>query len=346
MRTYLRVVRVTILLAASIFVAPITAVGQEVTLRLHHFVPAGTTTHKAFLQPWADRIAAASGGRLKAEVYPSMTLGGTPQQLVDQVKDGVVDIVWTLPAYTPGRFPKTEAFELPTVISDPIATNLALQDFYDMHLQDEYKDYKVLLLHVHMGQVFHMREGKEIRSLDDLRGKTLRAPGATGTLFIEAVGAIPYQSPVTEIPQLMSKGVVDGVMIPFEIVPPYKVHELARSHTTLAGPRIHTSVFLLAMNKDSYERLPDDLQKVIDDSTGRNLATVAGQIWTDVEVPGESLARGRNNEFITLSSVESARVRQASEAAILRWVSQSKDRGFDGAQLIRDAKALLGKHQK
>lgn len=344
MNTYLRMAAITVLAAASMLAAPTMA--QEVTLRLHHFVPAGAPPHKAYLQPWADRVAEASGGRLKIEVYPAMTLGGTPPQLVDQVKDGVVDIVWTVPAYTPGRFPRTETFELPTVVSDPITTNLALQDFYDAHLQDEYKDYKVLLLHVHMGQVFHMREGKEIRSLADLRGKTLRAPGATGTLFIEAVGSIPYQSPVTEIPQLLSKGVVDGVMIPFEIVPPFKVHELAKSHTTLAGPRIHTSVFLFAMNKDSYARLPDDLKKVIDDNTGRNLATIAGQTWIDVEGPGEKFARDRGNEFITLSNAESAKVRQASEAAIARWVEQSKERGFDGAQLIRDARALLAKYQK
>ncbi len=102
MNSYLRMAATTASAAAFMLAAPIMA--QEITLRLHHFVPAGTTTHKAYLQPWADRVAEASGGRLKIEIYPAMTLGGTPPQLVDQVKDGVVDIVWTLPAYTPGGF--------------------------------------------------------------------------------------------------------------------------------------------------------------------------------------------------------------------------------------------------
>lgn len=330
--------------AAALLTGVGATLAQEVSLRLHHFLPAGAPTQQSFLAPWTQRVLAASGGRLRIDIYPAMQLGGTAPQLVDQVRDGVVDMVWTLPSYTPGRFPKTEAFELPFVMSDPITMNRALQDFYRTQLRDEYAGIHVLLLHVHMGQVFHMREGQAIRSMEDLRGKTLRTPGATGTLFLEAAGAIPYHAPVPEMPQLLSRGVVDGVMVPFEVVPPYKVHELTKHHT-FTEPRIHTAVFMLAMNPASYANLPDDLKKVIDDTTGQTLAEIAGQVWIDVEGPGENFARERGNEFIYLPEAEVEKFRGVGQVAIDRWIADMNGRGIDGARLVADAKALIAKYE-
>lgn len=319
------------------------AAAQEVTLRLHHFVPPVAPPHKAFLQPWADKVMKESGGRLKVEVYPSMGLGGRPPQLYDQVKDGIVDIVFTLPGYTPGRFTKTEAFELPFMHDNAVTTNRAFQDYFDKHLQDEYKDVHVLLLHVHEGQYFHTRT--PIRKFEDFRGKTFRTPSPAGTLMIEALGANAYHSPVTEMAQLLSKGVVDGVMVPFEIVPPFKVHQMVKYHTTVQGPRVHTSAFLFAMNRNSYAKLPADLKKVIDNNSRRNLADFAGKVWIEVEKPGIALSKKQGNEFITLSAADTAKVREAGMKARQRWVEQVKEKGIDGAALLKDAEAMLAKYK-
>ncbi|MDO5705689.1 MAG: C4-dicarboxylate ABC transporter, partial [Paracoccus sp. (in: a-proteobacteria)] len=91
--------------AALIATAPLTTLAQEITLRLHYFLPENSFVPAHILTPWADRIEAESGGRIKVDRYPSMALGGRPADLVDQVADGVADVVWTLPGYTPGRFP-------------------------------------------------------------------------------------------------------------------------------------------------------------------------------------------------------------------------------------------------
>jgi len=320
------------------------ASAQQVTLKLHHFVPPVAPPHKAFMKPWADKVMKESGGKIKIEIYPSMGLGGAPPQVFDQVKDGIVDIGFTLPGYTPGRFPKTEAFELPFMHGDAITTNRALWDYYEKNLKDEYKDVHVLLLHVHQGQVFHSR--KPIHKVADFKGMTFRTPSPAGTLLLEALGAIPYHAPVPEMPQLLSKGVVDGVMVPFEIVPPYKVHQMVKYHVTTMGPRVHTSVFLFAMNKNSYNKLPADLKKVIDNNSGRNLSDFAGQVWINVEKPGEALAKKRGNEFITLSADETRKMRAVGEKARARWVVEMKKKGFDGAALVKDAEAMLAKYKK
>ena len=320
------------------------ALAQQVTLKLHHFLGATTSTQKNFLEPWAKKVEAASAGRIKIEIYPAMQLGGTPPQLIDQVRDGVVDLAWTLPSYTPGRFPKSETFELPFVGADAVTTNRALVEFGEKSLADEYAGYKVLLWHVHRGNVLHMRAGKAIRSVEDFKGKIIRTPGATGTLLLEALGAVAYQSPLPEVSQLLSRGVVDGVLAPFEVTPSYKVEEMTASHS-MTDPRTVTSVFLLAMNRASYDRLPADLRAIIDANSQAGLAEFAGRVWEEAEKPGEDAARAHGNEFITFSPAETEKLRRATEVATDRWVEQMRARGLDGRRLIEQARALIAQYR-
>jgi TRAP-type C4-dicarboxylate transport system substrate-binding protein len=268
------------------------AAAQPVTLKLSHFVPPVAPPHATFLAPWAEKVEKASGGRLKIQIYPAMQLGGTPPQLIDQIKDGVVDIGWTLPGYTAGRFPKTEVMEVPFLHTNALATTLALQDYHEKHLRDEYKDHHVILLHAHGGTLVHA--GKPILKLEDYKGLKIRTPNRAGSVYLRAVGATAVGSPVPEVPQMLSKGVIDGALLPYEIARPLKVHELVKYHSELAGPqpRLGTSVFLFAMNKKKYESLPADLRKVIDDHSGRRIAAWAGQNWDDIEKPGKEAAHG------------------------------------------------------
>ena len=141
--------KITWAAGAALLLALPSAHAQEVTLKVHHFLPAGSAANTGFIQPWCDRIAKDSGGRMKCQIYPSMQLGGTPGQLIDQVKDGVVDIIWTLPGYTAGRFPLSEVFELPFMMTNPEATSKALWDFNTQVAAAEYKDVHPIAYHVH-----------------------------------------------------------------------------------------------------------------------------------------------------------------------------------------------------
>src|SRR5689334_16431590 len=118
-----RFLQITTSAATAAVAAPVVlrsgyAHAAEVTLRLQQQLPAAAPVPKNFLEPWAKKIETESGGRIKIELYPSMQLGGTPPQVFDQVKDGVIDLTWTLPGYTANRFPKSEVFELPFIAGD------------------------------------------------------------------------------------------------------------------------------------------------------------------------------------------------------------------------------------
>ena len=334
------------ILAGMIVGLPGDAGAQEVTLKLHHLLPPVAHAHKNMLVPWAERVEKGSNGRIKVEIYPSMQLGGRPPQLADQARDGIVDISWTLPGYTPGRFISTEVFELPFMHASAVATTMAINDFVERHSED-FKDYKIIAMHVHAGQAFHSHE--PIRTVSDLKGTKIRTPTRTGAWLIEAMGATPIGAPVPKIPEMLSKKIVDSVMIPFEITLPLKVDEMVDYHTILDDPvfsRINTSTFMIVMNRGRYDSLPADLRQVIDDNSGMHIARWLGEIWEAAELPGLKKAAA-SGEVIKMSSGEVAKLRAMVEQPVIdRWIADVAKRGIDGSALVSEARALIQKYSK
>jgi len=321
------------------------AAAQE-TLKMHHFVPPKAPPSARFMMPWAENVTKAAGGKIKIDLYPTMQLGGTPPQLVDQVRDGVVDLTFTLPGYTADRFPRTEVFEVPFLHTHAAATAQALQDYYDKYLTEEYSAYKVILLYTHDGAV--ISANKPINSLADFKGMKIRTANRGGGAFLRGVGATPVGSPVTEIQTMLTKGVIDGVLLPYEIMPAFKIHELVHNHITLSGPqpRIGTSVFAVLMNKKRYDALSPSLKKAIDDNSGRHIAKWAGETWEEVEKPGMAMAQKAGNKFITIPQGEVAKIVAAVRPEIDKFLAELSRPGFDAAKAYADAQQMVAKYSK
>jgi TRAP-type transport system periplasmic protein len=318
----------------------------EVTLKVHHFLPAASNAQTKLIQPWADRVIAESNGRIAVEIYPSMQLGGRPPQLFDQVRDGVVDVVWTLPSYTPGRFPIVEIFELPFMAASAEATAQAVQEFSEIYLKEEYRHVHPLLFHAHAPGLFHMAS-KEIKTMEDLRGLKVRGPTPSTITALRALGATPVGMPVPEVPQALSTEVIDGALIPWEVARPLRLHELTKYHVEIGTPEgrgIYTSIFLFAMNRNTYNRLPDDLKKVIDNNSGMNLAKEMGKAWDDAEAEGFELARQRGNQFYKLPPEEVKRWQQATRPVIDGWLDTMKKAGHNGQEMLETAEKLINKY--
>jgi len=317
------------------------ALAQEVNLRVHHFLSDKHNTHAKVLAPWAEKIEKESGGRIKMTIFPRMQLGGKPPQLMDQVRDGVADVVWTLPGYTAGRYPRIAAFELPFMVSSAEATSQALQEYYEKHAQEEFADVKPLWFHTHARGVIHTRE-KQIKTAADFDGMKLRAPNRGIGTAMEAMGAASVFMPVPALPEALSKGVVDGAVIPWEIVPPLKVQDLAPNHTETPGARgLYTAVFVIAMNKAKYDALPDDLKKIIDDNSGISMAKSTGKIWDDAEATGLKVVNDKGNPVNQMSASEVAVMKEKTRPVIDKWIA---DLGGNGQALYDDANALLDKY--
>jgi TRAP-type C4-dicarboxylate transport system substrate-binding protein len=328
------------------FVAEI-APAQEITLKVHHFLSPLSPAHAKLITPWCDRINKASAGRLKCQLYPLMQLGGSPPQLYDQVKDGVVDIVWTLPGYNAGRFPSLEAFELPFMMTDAVGTSRALWHFVEQYAKAEFKNVKPLAFHVHGPGYIHTRD-KPVRTLADMKGMKIRAPTRLTNKLLATLGATPVGMPVPQVPEALSRGVIDGAMIPWEVVPAVRVHELVKYHTETdaAMPALYTSTFILAMNRAKYDSLPADLKRVIDANSGAELSAQAGKIILDADVPGRKLAQARGNAFHRVGAAELENWRRVARPVENGWLKEMAGKGRDGAALLKAARELIARHSQ
>ena len=299
------------------------------------------------LEPWAKRIGEASKGRVKIEIYPSMSLGGKPPDLIKQVRDGVVDLVWTVNGYTPALFPRSEVFELPFVhLNNLEATNLAMREMFDKYLAPEYKGTKVMWLHVHAGQGIHMVD-MPVHKPDDLKGKKIRIPTRTGAWILEALGATPVGMPVPDLPQALSKKVVDGALIPWEIIPPLKLQELTKYQIEGKGRiRFGTTTFQVSMNEAKWNSLPPDIQKVFLDNTGEDWWREVGKIWTASEDVGIGLVKKAGHTHIELTDAEMKPFREKLEPVVQRWIDEVSKKGINGKELVDVARATIAKYSK
>ncbi len=319
------------------------ALAQEVTLKLHHFLPPQANVPRLVLDPWADRIEKESGGRIKIERYPSMQLGGKPPELMDQAIDGVADIVWTVVGYTPGRFPSTEVFELPFMMTNARAASRAYWEMFEKYMKDtEFKDVKILATWVHGPGLIHTREPVEKPS--DLRGMKIRGGSRSVNSLLTKLGATPVGMPVPAVPEALSKGVIDGTTIPWEVTTALKVPELVTNHTEFTGKALYTLTFVLAMNKEKYESLPDDLKKVIDDNSGLEFSIFAGGTQEDADGPAREVALDLGNNIITIDEAGTEEWRKLAQPIYDEWVADMKARGIDGQALIDEARMLIDKY--
>ena len=331
----------TLALAAAAF-APL-ASAQEVTLKVHFFLPATSFANTLFIQPWCERIAKESNQRMKCQLYPSMQLGGTPPQLYEQARDGVADIVWTLPGYTAGRFPSVEVFELPFMMQNPEATSKALWDYTQKHSQAEFKDVKPLAFHVHGDGVFHMTT-KPIKTLADLKGLKMRAPTRMTNKYLALLGATPVGMPVPQVGDALSKGVIDGAVVPYEVVPSVKIQELVKFHseTDPSEPAFYTSAFIFAMNKAKYESLPADLKKVIDNNSGQALSGLIGKAFLQADAEGKKLTAKNTTNVIPKAELENWK--KLGQPLTDAWVADMNAKGHNGKEMLDGARALIARH--
>lgn len=324
-----------------------TATAQEVTLRVHHFLSADAPIQTGVLDPWEKMVEEQSGGRIDVQIYPSMQLGGKPPQLFDQARDGVVDVAWTLLGYTPGRFPKSEVFELPFMSGSASTTTAALQEYQEKYLGDELQDVHPLLIHAPAAYKFHLKE-TSVDSMADLEGLKLRAPSRTMTEGLQALGATAVGMPVPEVPQALTTGVIDGAVIPWEVFGSLRIEGVTQNHTEFGAENggLSTSVMALVMNKGKYEALPDDLKTVIDDNSGAALATLAGAAFDKAEARERQKAVDAGHDIVVIPEADLAAWKEASQPVIDTWVQSMTDAGHDGAAMLSDAEAMLQAAQK
>ncbi|KNG92809.1 TRAP transporter substrate-binding protein [Pseudaestuariivita atlantica] len=315
------------------------AAAQDVTLKLHQFLPPQANVPSKILDVWADKVEASSDGAIKIDRFPSMQLGGVPPELMDQAIDGVADIVWTVVGYTPGRYPSTEVFELPFMVADARDASCAYWKMFTEHMENgEFADLKILGTWVHGPGMLHTADPVETPA--DLQGMKIRGGSRLVNELLTVAGATPVGMPVPAIPEALSKGVIDGTTIPWEVTPALKIPELVEFHTEFEGNALYTLTFVLAMNKGVYEGLSDAQKAAIDSNSGLDFSIFAGGVMQDMDAPARAIAEEAGNEITTIS--DTSEWQELVAPIYDSWIADVADDGIDGQARIDEARALMG----
>ena len=332
--------------AAAALGTPLAVLAQpSVTLRFHTMVSSTSFVWTAMHVPWLDKVERESGGRIRFERFPAMQLGGTPANLYDQARDGVADVTWTVPGWTAGRFPRVEAFELPFMMNSAEATSKALWEYVQTVVPDEFREVHTLALHVHGPGVIHSRD-RVVRSPADLRGMRVRGPTRQATRLLAALGATPVGMPMPQIPEALTRGMIDAAVISWEIVPSIRLQELVRHHTEFpdGSPSPYTTTFVMAMNRRRYDSLPADLKRVIDANSGTATSAWLGKTQEEGSTLGRQTAVERGNQLHTLSAAAVQEFVRLSAPVADEWVAEVARLGANGQQLLDTARRLIASH--
>ena len=322
------------------------AQAQTVTIKFSHFLASNSNFHQGVAEPWCAAIDKDSGGKLKCQLYPALQLGGTPAQLADQVKNGVADVVWTSPSYSTGRFPRTEALELPfTLPSSSLGGTRAMWDYTQKYGMEDYKDFKVLAVFSGSNVVISTAS-KPIMSPDDLKGLKLRSPSRFTSLFLQSLGGTPVNMPVAAVTEGISKGVIDGAMAPWEILPAVKIDEVTKYHiegpANLAG--FSQTPFAVLMNKKKYESLAPELKAVIDKHSGLALSELAARTWDKGNDEARKKLAAQGNKVLVIKDADYKAMVKASTGVEADWIKQATAKGLDGAKLAAEVHAIGSKY--
>lgn len=317
------------------------AVAQEIKLKLSHFAPTAHNHHANVIVPWVEEVKKRTNGRVEITVFPGASLCKTTQQY-DCAKSGIADLAWGVTGWTPGRFPMTAVIELPFLVRTAAVSAQILADLWEPYLQREYDDVHVLYLHtppaVHINT-----HSKPIRVLEDFKGTKIRTPTALMSDLLKTLGATPVGMPANEIYQNMSTKVLDGFTMPFEALPPFRLHEVSKYHTEvwISG----SAAFAMFMNKARYAALPADVRQVLDETTSRlSYWKQVGESWDRAEVTGRKAVAEHKNVIYTLPAEERRRWREAARGIDEQWAAELEAKGLPGKALVREARALAAKY--
>ncbi|MCF8095231.1 MAG: TRAP transporter substrate-binding protein [Desulfobacteraceae bacterium] len=332
-----------VLMALGIFGLILTGPGQALSetfeLRFAHPYSSNHPEHKGALVPWAERIEKETNGRVEIKFITGGALG-KPGQVYDVVAKGVADIGWDICDYSPGKFPLTTVIELPFMVETAEEASVTIWKAYEKFpaFQKEYEDTKLLMLSPHPPGFFATMD-TPIRTLDDLKGLKIKTASSFTTEALKIFGSVPVTQPVTETYTSLERGVVDGVVSPFSGIVTFNLHELLNYYTPA---NFYSLVFWMAMNKSTFNSLPQDIQKVIEDNSGLTLSRLHGKSFDKTRAATKKVAIESGMEKIEFPESERKKLVELTEPLKQEWIEDMEKKGLPGKEVFEYVNKLRG----
>lgn len=313
-----------------------------VELKMSHFMSEKHPMHAKLMAPFAEEVEQATEGRVKITIYSGGALGKPPDQY-DSAVTGITDIAFGLHGYTAGKFPLTSILELPTMVNSAASGSCVLWKLYEKfpEIGAEHPGVKVLTIWTHdTGQI--MTTKKPIRTMDDLKGMTIRAPTASHVTMVEAWGATAVMMPISELYDSLEKGVVDGCVVPFSAVKSFNLADVCKYITV---GNFYVCTFFLVMNLDSWDKISGKDQKIIEGLIGSRMSETAGTAYDAAGKVGLQTAQDAGLDIYELPAGELAKWREALAGIHSQWVADMEAKGLPGQEIYDEAVRLAEKYK-
>jgi len=310
------------------FMSPVTAEAGPVKLTYSNFFPPGHIQSK-LAESWCKEVEKRTDGQVVVDYFPGQTLTKA-RQVYDGVVEGLSDVGFSVLAYTRGRFPVLAAVDLPLGYTSGTVATKVVNAVYEKFKPKELSDTQVMYLHAHGPGLIHTK-GKAVRKMEDMKGLKFRAHG-TSALVVKALGGTPVPKPMPETYQMLQKGVVDGAVYPFEANKGWKLGEVTR-YCTADFTAAYTTSFFVVMNKDKWNSLSADVQKIIE-QINQEWAVKHGEAWDTSDAQGIVFFLNQGSEIIGLDAKEGERWKKAVEPIIADYIANMNEKGLNGTEIV------------
>ena len=295
-------------------------------IKVSNFFPPQSKQSK-ITEEFAKELEWRSGGRIKTQYFAGGSLLTGPA-MYKGIEAGITDIGYSHVYYTAGRFLQMEGTGLTLGVPSGWVGAHVTYDYYQKFQPKEFDKVKVLCFHGNGPSL--MITTKPVKSLDDLKGLTIRAPGVAGEI-VSALGGTPAPTPMMETYDALAKGVVQGVFAPYETLKSFRFAEVAK-YVTDCWQIGATFPFYLAMNKNSYNKLPRDLQELVDAMAGEYQERYA-LMWNEIDFEGKAFGKEKGVNFIDLTDEQAAKWEAAVGPVVANYEKTMVSKGFPEAEI-------------
>lgn len=307
------------------------ATAQEINLRIANWLPATHPVQTLGIEPWAQSLSEASGGRIGVTIFPSQQLGAAPDHY-DMTRDGIADIGYVNPGYQAGRFPVYSLIEVPFHMDNAERGAQAMHEWYAPIAETEMADVKFCLANPHDPGTFHSKA--PILEPGDVNGLNVRPAHATMSRFVSMLGGGPVQVPAPEAREAIANGTADAITFPWNSIWIFGIDSEAKQHLDMP---FYVSAQLLLINKNTYNAMPDDLRQVMDDHCTPEWSARFSKGWAENEAAGRAKALEDDSHTVNVPTDDQVKAWQDAAAPLVdQWKEDATNAGVD-AQAVYDS---------
>lgn len=301
--------------------------GEVIELTFAHPFPATHHHQTGIIEPFIEEIKEASGGRINITVHPGGAIV-TGQSAIDDITSGAVDMIWTLPGYTAGRFPLSEMFEFPdqfTSAEQATETTWKLleenEEFYN-EFNSDYITFNLYLSDV--GDIY--TSNKAIHTPADLAGVSLRAPSSMVERIIQTWGATSANMPMPEAYDNIERGIVQGLITGHSAIPTYKLYEVINYATD--GLNVYTTFQMMSISKAAWDKLSAEDQELFQTIGGKALSLKSAKLYDELHQSGLDDMKAQGVEVYEVTDAEKEEFKALAEPIIDEYIAELDGKGY------------------